>query len=82
MSLDFEFGPDGLILSCYSPNRQRADPATKGRYVGLPWGGRYRRYEEHGGMLVPVESEVYWIVNGREQPYYRGRNVLFNYRFR
>lgn len=81
VTLDFEFGADGTILSAYSAGRLRADPSNKGRYLRLPWGGRYRRYEEHGGMLVPVESEVYWIVNGREQPYYRGRNVRFEYHF-
>jgi hypothetical protein len=26
-------------------------------------------------MRVPLESEVYWVVNGKEQPYYRGRNI-------
>jgi hypothetical protein len=24
---------------------------------------------------------VYWVVNEREQPYYRGRNVSFQYDF-
>jgi hypothetical protein len=30
-------------------------------------------------MQVPTESEVYWIIAGREQPYYRGRNVSAKY---
>jgi hypothetical protein len=81
VTLDFEIGPDGQILSAYSAGRLRSDPANKGSYLRLPWGGRYRRYEEHSGMLVPVESQVYWIVNGREQPYYRGRNSRFEYQF-
>jgi hypothetical protein len=32
-------------------------------------------------MWVPLESEVYWVVDGREQPYYRGRNVRVEYDF-
>jgi hypothetical protein len=54
-------------------------PGEKGRYAALPWGGRYSRYEQRGRMLVPLESEVYWVVDGREQPYYRGRNLGIDY---
>ncbi len=79
VSLDFEFGNDGQILSAYTPGRRRADPENKGQYLTLPWGGRYRGYQEQHGVLVPVEFEVYWMVNGREQPYCRGRNVRFEY---
>ena len=74
-SLDFEFGPGGEIVGAHTTSRLRAVAGEKGRYQELPWGGRYRRYEDRGGIRVPVESEVYWVVDGREQPYYRGRNV-------
>ena len=30
-------------------------------------------------MRIPLESEVYWVVNGKEQPYYRGRNLAIAY---
>ena len=79
VSLEFEFGADGAIVSVLTPGRRRAVPGEKGRYVTLPWGGRYSRYREEGGMRVPLESEVYWVVDGREQPYYRGRNQTFEY---
>lgn len=82
VSLDFEFGPDGMIRSTYTAGRRRADPTQKGRYLTLPWGGRYRSYHDRSGMLVPLESEVYWVVEGREQPYYRGKNVRIEYRLR
>ncbi|HEX6433859.1 MAG TPA: DUF6544 family protein, partial [Gemmatimonadales bacterium] len=82
VSLDFEFGDDGRILSTYTPGRRRADPGKKGEYLTLPWGGRYRGYQEQDGMLLPSESEVYWVVAGREQPYYRGKNVRTEYHFR
>jgi hypothetical protein len=82
VSLDFEFGDDGRILSVYTQGRRRADPGNKGGYLTLPWGGRYRGYREREGMQVPSESEVYWIVEGWEQPYYRGRNDRVEYHFR
>jgi hypothetical protein len=77
VSLDFEFGVGGEIVGVSTPSRARA--LGKGRYTHLPWGGRYLRYEERGGMRVPLASEVYWVVNGEEQPYYRGRNLEIVY---
>jgi hypothetical protein len=79
VSLDFEFGPAGEIVSTYCAGRQRAAGAG-GEYVTLPWGGRYAVYQERGGVRVPLEAEVYWVVSGREQPYYRGRNLAIEYR--
>jgi hypothetical protein len=78
VTLEFEFAPSGEIISTYTAGRQRAAGAA-GAFVTLPWGGRYRRYEEHGGVRVPVESEVFWVVDGKEQPYYRGQNLTVSY---
>jgi len=78
VSLDFEFGPTGEIVSTYTAGRQRAAGGS-GEYVTLPWGGRYTGYQERGGVRVPLEAEVYWVVNGREQPYYRGHNLSVEY---
>jgi hypothetical protein len=78
VSLDFEFGPTGEIVSTYTAHRQRA-AGGRGEYVTLPWGGRYTGYQERGGVRVPLEAEVYWVVNGREQPYYRGHNLSIEY---
>jgi hypothetical protein len=79
VSLDFEFAPGGELVGCYTGSRSRAVPGQDGRYDELPWGGRYAGYETRDGIEVPVESEVYWIVGGREQPYYRGRNVRVDF---
>jgi hypothetical protein len=68
-------------VAARTPGRRRAVPGKPGAYVLAPWGGRYARYEAHGGMLVPTESEVYWVLDGKEQPYYRGRNVALAYEF-
>ena len=80
VALDFEFSAGGEIVGVYTPARLRAS-TDNGGYVALPWDGRYRRYEERGGMWVPLEAEVYLVVDGREQPYYRGRNVSIDYDF-
>jgi hypothetical protein len=80
-TLEFEFGTNGEIVGCYTPGRQRAAAGESNRYHTLPWGGRYRRYEERAGVRVPFESEVYWVVDGMEQPYYRGRNLQFTFDF-
>jgi hypothetical protein len=77
VSLDFEFGLGGEIVAVKAPARARA--SGKGRFESMPWGGRYQRYEERSGMRVPLESEVYWVVNGKEQPYYRARNLEIAY---
>lgn len=78
VSLDFEFRPGGEIGSTYTSGRRRAAGGS-GEYITLPWGGRYADYREQGGVQVPLEAEVYWVVEGREQPYYRGRNLAFDY---
>ncbi len=80
VALEFEFAPGGEIVACYAPARVRAVPGRKGQYGAAPWGGRYRCYEEHAGMRVPTAAEVYWVLEGREQPYYRGCNVSLDYR--
>ncbi|HEU5039284.1 MAG TPA: DUF6544 family protein [Gemmatimonadales bacterium] len=79
VSLEFEFSGEGEIVALRTPARLRA--GKDGRYLPAPWGGRYRRYEEHAGMRLPAEAEVYWVLDGREEPYYRGRNESVAYTF-
>jgi hypothetical protein len=69
-SLVFEFAPSGEAVAVSTPRRYRPE---KGGYVAAPWGGRYARYEERGGMRIPLEAEVYWTMNGRDEPYIRIR---------
>lgn len=81
VALEFEFGPTGEIVASYTPGRLRAASDGTGEHVTLPWGSRYRRYEDREGIRVPLESEAYWVVGGLEQPYYRGYNVETEYEF-
>jgi hypothetical protein len=80
VSLELEFGAEGEVIAARTPGRMRAVPGRRGEYALTPWGGRYSRYEEHGGMLVPTEAEVYWVIDDREMPYYRGRNERLEYK--
>jgi hypothetical protein len=75
VSLDFEFAPGGEIVGCYTAGRLRAVPGQDTLFEELPWGGGFAGFEKREGIGVPLESEVYWVVGGRERPYYRGRNV-------
>jgi hypothetical protein len=78
VSLVFHFGPDGLV------DRVRAEsrPRTVGdRTVDMPWEGRFRSWERHGGMLVPTEGEVAWITPEGPHPYWRGKIERIEYAF-
>ena len=66
----FTFDEEGLIETVRAESRGRA---VGGEVVPTPWRGRFRNYEEHGGMLVPLNGEVAWLPPGGEKPYWRGR---------
>ncbi len=75
--LDFHFGPDGLVERAYTPARGRD---LHGRSVPTPWQGRFTRYERRGGLLIPLEGEVEWLLPEGPQPYWRGRIAEAEYR--
>jgi len=76
VSADFRFGADGLVSGVYVPARMRD---VNGRGVPTPWQGRFRRYEERGGMKIPLEGEVGWVLPEGYQPYWRGEILLATY---
>ncbi|MCF8037057.1 MAG: hypothetical protein K9K62_09310 [Desulfobacteraceae bacterium] len=78
LTMIFHFNAEGLIESV------RAD--ARGRTVGetvipTPWEGRYRDYQLRGGMRIPVEGEVAWILPEGPKPYWRGRISKLEYEF-
>ena len=81
VSLDFAFAPSGEIRGVRAAARPRAVPGRPADFVRAPWGGRFHRWEEHAGMRVPMEAEVFWEGEGGEVVYYRGRNDRLHYRF-
>lgn len=78
VSLVFHFGPDGLVERVRAESR----PRTVGDHtVDMPWEGRFRAWERHGGMLVPTEGEVAWITPEGPHPYWRGEIERIEYAF-
>lgn len=77
VTLEFRFGPDGLVREVFAPDRLRD---VDGRGVPTPWRGRWLEYARHGGMRIPVLGEVEWILPDGPQPYWRGRVLEARYR--
>jgi len=76
VSLEFEFGPDGLVERV----RAKSRPRTVGkRTEDCPWEGRFWGYERRDGMLIPTEGEVAWVLPGGRLPYWRGRVERIEY---
>ena len=70
-SLDVRFSADGTIAEV-NATRHRD---VKGVQVLTPWRGRFASYARLEGMLIPMAGEVSWVIDGREEPYWRGRIV-------
>lgn len=74
----FTFNAEGLIET----TRVEARGRTIGdRIIPTPWQGRFFNYEEQGGMLVPSEGEVSWIMPEGPKSYWRGRITEITYEF-
>jgi hypothetical protein len=76
VTLDFRFGRDGLVASVFTPTRFRD---MDGSNVPTPWEGRFTRYEERGGMRIPVEAEVAWLLPDGRLTYWRGVPMEIHY---
>lgn len=78
VSLEFQFAPNGAIERTYTPARYRE---MAGAYVPTPWAGACRSYAPVGGMKVPVEAEVEWILPEGRLSVWRGRIQSIHYEF-
>jgi hypothetical protein len=78
LTMLFTFDEQDLIESVSAEARGRA---VGGEIVPTPWRGRFRNYEERGGMLVPMSGEVAWLPPEGEEPYWRGHITEIAYRF-
>lgn len=68
-ALLFRFADNGLIDSVLATARGRA---VGGVSVPTPWEGRWSNYRLRGGMLIPLDGEVAWVLAGAPKPYWRG----------
>ncbi len=78
VKLVFQFDAQGLISSVRSDGRYRD---VRGMSVATPWQGRFWDYELRDGMLIPLEGEVAWLLQGRSKPYWRGRIQRIQYEY-
>jgi hypothetical protein len=78
VKLVFRFNDQDLIESVEAESRGRM---VGEQVVPTPWGGRFGDYEQRGGMLVPLQGEVAWLLPGGPKPYWRGRITNLEYQF-
>ncbi len=78
VTLDFRFGPDGLMTACRAAARARTVGKTT---VMTPWEGRWSNYQVRDGMKVPLTGEVAWLLPGRDAPYWKGTVEALGYEF-
>lgn len=76
VSLEFQFGPQGEIVSAYTPTRYRE---VNGVDVPTPWRCEYRQYAPVHGVMVPLEGEVAWEIPEGRLPYWHGRVLDIEY---
>jgi len=78
VALTFHFNRDDLVESVTAEKRDRT---VNGKSIPAPWQGGWWAYEEHGGMLVPTEGEVAWLLPEGRLPYWRGKIKNLQYTF-
>lgn len=74
----FTFDEEGLVDTVRAEARGRT---VGGEVVLTPWRGRFWNYEERGGMRVPLDGEVSWLLPEGEKPYWRGLITKISYEF-
>jgi hypothetical protein len=78
VGLLFSFTEDGLIDTIGAEARGRM---VEGDLVPTPWQGRFWNHGERGGMKIPLDGEVAWLIPGDTQPYWRGHIDEVTYDF-
>ncbi|MBV9454690.1 MAG: hypothetical protein JOZ19_11325 [Rubrobacter sp.] len=74
----FTFDEQGLIETVGTEARGRM---VDSEVVPTPWQGRFWNYNERGGMQVPLDGEVAWLLPEGAKPYWRGRITDIDYEF-
>jgi hypothetical protein len=75
----FTFDKQGLIETVSTEARGRT---VDGEVVPTPWLGRFWNYEERGGLVVPLDGEVAWLLPESEKPYWRAQITEIDYELR
>ncbi len=72
----FTFDKQGLIDTVNAEARGRT---VGSKVVPTPWQGRFWNYAERGGMRVPLDGEVAWMLPEGAKPYWRGHITQIAY---
>ena len=78
VTLLFRFSANGLIDTVRAESRGRLVGSTM---TFAPWQGRFSNYAERGGLLVPLESEVAWMLPDGAKTYYRSKMTHVKFDF-
>jgi hypothetical protein len=78
VTLLFSFNEPGGIETVLADGRGRT---VGGRIVPTPWQGRFWNYQDRGGMRVPINGEVAWLLPDGAQPYWRGEITAIVHEF-
>jgi len=74
----FSFNEDGTIDTVRAEARGRT---VGDQIIPTPWQGRFWNYQQRGGMQVPLDGEVAWLLPDGARPYWRGRITEIAYEF-
>jgi hypothetical protein len=74
----FSFNEEGMIETVRAEARGRA---VGDQVIPTPWQGRFWNYQQRGGMQVPLDGEVAWLLPEGAMPYWRGRITEVAYEF-
>ena len=78
VTMSFRFDENDLIESVRADSRGRT---VAGAVIPTPWEGRWGRYEQRHGMIIPIEGEVMWMLPEGAKPYWRARITELSYEF-
>ena len=78
LTMRFTFNAQGLIDTVRADARGRT---VGGKVILTPWYGRFWNYDERGGMRIPLDGEVAWLLSEGPKPYWRGRITQLVYEY-
>ena len=69
ISLVFGFDDNGLLATVTANDRPRL---VAGEAIPTAWQGRFWNYQRRGGLCIPTDGEVSWLLPDGPRPYWRG----------
>ena len=78
LTMLFSFNEEDVIENVRAEARGRT---VGDQVIPTPWHGRFWNYQECGGMQVPLDGEVAWLLPDGAKPYWRGRITEIAYEF-